>query len=85
MYKALALQVGQGGAELVGVEDEGGQVQIVLPDLEEGAQLQQRERGQHMRTLRPKSSDPQCRTLPKQHVELVITTRWQPKLSIIKM
>lgn len=42
MYKAFALQVGQCGAELVGVEDERGQVQIVLPDLEEGAELQHR-------------------------------------------
>lgn len=39
MHKAFALQVGQRRAELVGEEDEGGQVQAVLPHLQEGAQL----------------------------------------------
>lgn len=39
MYEALALQVGKGGAELVGEQDEAGQVQTVLPHLEEGAKL----------------------------------------------
>lgn len=39
VHKAFALQVGQRRAELVGKEDESGQVQAVLPHLQEGAQL----------------------------------------------
>lgn len=40
MHKSLALQICQRCAELVGVQDEAGQVETVLPHLEEGAQLQ---------------------------------------------
>lgn len=44
MHEALALQIGQGRAELVRVQDEAGQVQAVLPHLEERAELWRRER-----------------------------------------
>lgn len=46
VHKAFALQVGQRCAELVGKQDEGGQVQAVLPHLQERAQL----RGARRRT-----------------------------------
>ena len=45
VYKAFALQVSEGGAELVGEQDESGQLQTVLPHLQEGTQL--RKRAQH--------------------------------------
>lgn len=41
MHKSLALQVCQRCAELIGVQDETGQVETVLPHLEERPQLQE--------------------------------------------
>lgn len=52
VHKAFALQIGQGCTELVGKQDESGQVQTVLPHLQERAQLQtEKEETQGCRVL----------------------------------
>lgn len=49
VYKAFALQISQCRAELVGEQNERGQIQIVLPDLKERTQLWKEKDGQRDR------------------------------------
>ena len=49
VYKAFALQISKCRAELVGEQNERGQIQIVLPDLKERTQLWTEKDGQRNR------------------------------------